>query len=618
MVLVTVQVGAFEVHVEVQMRDRFSLFKRLRVLSVVGFVILINHSGWSLPDGNEPVPAVQQALQEIPTISEIEIPANVAASDADWQKFFNVPENAPGDQQMWEDVREINEKLRLETLRVLAKEKVTMDSAEFTNLILGEKIKTRTNSSAANLTLVDGALVVKITHLPTEDAILIGPKEVLNPLAPRTSHIQKFISRIFAFAGANNGGVVRSRNIHLVRIASAAQASVVEYLAKPKAWLSYAWYHHYINGAFTKPSQKHVNSALISTFMELGMMYGIQTIHQFYDPAYHLSPATVAYAAGFSLVFGMFANGIRQISQFGNNKGWRFLKISGITLAYSVPITIFTGKGSLRTIVGWSLAANKSADVTWQQIIKFDDSLRTMPGDVTVTKLPFRIKIRDVVLENFGQPFEMGSRVTLKSIMLRMPRFVLKFSSIIDPTAGVAALFASIPIMAVVARDYALRKIESADINRTDGLRFVAEEMEGFWTRAYDTFKVAMGMNQAGLLEPWSLLKGFVGNEFDILKQRFITKRDEWAKNIDAFETSINKLHARGMEIALRAADYTNEQIEAMTLGAQRITTRTAGVLAFTALASAGDLLDTSIDDSRPTHAYVRTSSTCRSLLLNY
>ncbi|MEZ4815413.1 MAG: hypothetical protein R3A80_09455 [Bdellovibrionota bacterium] len=499
-----------------------------------------------------------------------------------FDKNFNIPDLGDGQQEMWADVQEVVTLLNKESERIMNADHIEMGSAAFKEYVNREKFESRTEKAIASLTLVGDALCIRVTHIPTEDAILIGPREALNPQLPRTSRFQKYVSRIFTFSGRHTDYKVRGRNLHLVRVGNADQASSVEFHEKPLKWLSFGWYKHYVNAALSKPELKHLNSSLLSTVAEMGMLYGLQQLNSHYNPAKMIGPEAFSYAAGFSFSYGLFANGIRMINQYGPSKFFRFLKLSAWNLAYTVPFAILVGQEHIVTVVGLSFMVNKSADVHWSQIVKFDETLRTMPGDFTVAskeipslKVDTNLKFRDKILMRlkFKTPeatpeIPFGSRVTIKSIWMRMPRFFLKAYSIVDPVVGLSALLISIPVMSIVAYEYAHKQMRSGKINEQQAQKFIDTELANIWTRSWEMLQVVTGLSMEGV-SPWLMIKNFLAVEKQGVVDNVRYKAaltSEFVKNIPRRTREISSLVAsRSMSYFLSSADIIAAKYEAAT-----------------------------------------------------
>lgn len=451
--------------------------------------------------------AQESSSQEPETIAEISFPKNpeipdnageIPAFREYFERNFTLPENNSFNKVLWEDAEALMGQLMEHTEKVLKRLHINVDSAAFVKMVNQERLDVRNSKGVAGFTMIGDALCIRITHFETEEAILVGPREVLNPTLPRTSRFQKYVSRVFTFSGKHSDFKVRGRSMHLVRIGDANQAGAYEYLKKPRNWISGGWYKHYINAAFSKPAMKHATSAFISTMAELGMLFGLQSLYHHATSDHAMSNQAIGFAVTYSFTYGLFANGIRMINNFGASKFFMFLKLSGWNLAYTVPFAILTGQDSVISVVGWSFLANKSADVQWSQIIKFDEHSRVMEGDyILAKKRPKGTTISTDILGvklshelKFNVPeINLGSKVTLKSIAMRMPRFALKILSIVDPTVGLTSLLASIPIMAVISREYAEAVTRSGKINEHQAERFIANNLDNIWTRAWELAK---------------------------------------------------------------------------------------------------------------------------------
>lgn len=506
-------------------------------------------------------------------------PATTQKVDLEYARLFDLPKEDVPDIKVWDDVAFAEAKLREHVAELLKDKSLSLDSEEFLNLVDTDKVEVRTESTTIGLTRINGSVCIRATHYPTEDAVLIGPREVLNPKLPASSHFQKYVSNIFTFSGKNSGYKVRGRNIHLIRIAGVNDMDSAkvqaEFLEKPVKWLSWGWYKHYLNAAFSKPNEKTRNAAIFSTLLEMGVLYASNKLSLAYAPDPHpVTLAAGAFAGSYSFVYGLFANGIRKINQFGRSNFIRGLKASAWTLAYSVPFAMLVGQENIVTVIGVSFMANKSADVYWSQVTRFDDQLRTMPGDYltpthigmdrdlkwkgeSILKLAFKLK-----LPSFMSEMNMGSRVNMKNIFLRMPRFALKALSIMEPTVGVTMLLISIPVMSVVARNYAIKKMESGDINAKAADDFIKHELENIWTRAWDALHVANDIrNKEGFMLAWDFYRSFMNTESLDLGIYYASMPDRTRLKLVEFA---QEARTYSLEIIANVRDYTKAEIDYM------------------------------------------------------
>lgn len=528
-------------------------------------------------------PADLAQLEYSLSSSDAEAPPADDQLSQEFDRLFKIPDSADVQAEIWNYVSDAEQQLRDHVRRILSEKNYSLDSAEFKELIDSDRIEIKTDKAIAGLTRINKAICIRLTHIPTEDAVLIGPREILNTQLPRNSHFQKYVSNIFTFSGRSTGYKVRSRNIHLVRIASTGDAPLVtsEYLEKPKKWISGAWYSHYLNAAFSKPTSGTRNAAVLSTLLEMGVLFGLNHLALNYVP--DATPVTLAagiFAGGFSLGYGMIANGIRKINQFGKQMWMVGVKAGGWTLAYSIPFAYFSGvDDAFISVIGMSFIVNKTADVHWSHITRIDDKLRTMPGEYRTpekTLLDVDKSLGNVLtmkLKLKTPELSFGSRVNLKSMFIRMPRFGMKALSIIEPTVGIPMLLISIPIMSVLAHNYAVKLYEAGRVNEKDVLALLNGELNNIWVRSWDALLIATKFKKTDEpIHSWSFLKAFVSEEYFTMTWKIHAGIESLDRKFQDLISNLSRTTRRGasnvvqrsVSILVSAVDFTKAELSLM------------------------------------------------------
>ena len=235
----------------------------------------------------------------------------------------------------------------------------------------------------AEMTLVDGRRIIRVTHARTELALMFIDARTV---ARDSVHLLRFIGRQFFDAGSDRKDGRRGRNVAVVW-QDEGKSVAVDFAEKP-GLISRDWLKWYWRATYKTPDRSDVLFAIAMSIIQGALAAGLGAL-KFALIGTPILWAPVVFTMAFGFIIGAFISTYKNWTYRGG-KVSQFLKSALISLAFAYPVVLFTqGLGSLALNgaaaalhghVLSNVALNNMGKVAWQQIPMMGEKHRQLTG----------------------------------------------------------------------------------------------------------------------------------------------------------------------------------------------------------------------------------------------